>query len=74
MFVAVDKHQRFKFFISQTTSIRLELSSTNLKSRMLVISKLLNICSKCTLYDVSAGDGFGWSASQTWNCVVLHLK
>ena len=29
MFVAVDKHQRFKSFISQTTSLRLELSSTN---------------------------------------------
>jgi len=29
MFVTVDKHQRFKPFLSQTTSTRLELSSSN---------------------------------------------
>jgi len=29
MFVTVDKHQRFKSFISQTTSNRLKLSSRN---------------------------------------------
>jgi len=29
MFVTVDKHQRFKSFISQTTSARFELSSSN---------------------------------------------
>jgi len=29
MFVTVDKHQHFKSFISQTTFIRLELSSSN---------------------------------------------
>jgi len=31
MFVTVDKHQRFKSSISQTTSIRLELSSSYVK-------------------------------------------
>jgi len=29
IFVTVDKHQRFKSFISQTISIRLEHSSSN---------------------------------------------
>jgi len=29
MFVTVDKPERFKSFVSQTTSIRLELSSSN---------------------------------------------
>jgi len=29
IFVKVDKHERFKSFISQTTSIRLEHSSSN---------------------------------------------
>ena len=29
IFVTVEKHQRFKSFISQTTSVRLEHSSSN---------------------------------------------
>jgi len=29
MFVTVDKHQRFKLFISKTTSVKLELSSSD---------------------------------------------
>ena len=29
IFVTVDKHQRFKYFIRQTTSIRLEHLSSN---------------------------------------------
>jgi len=32
MFVTVDKDQRFKYFISQTTSISLEHSSNNVKT------------------------------------------
>jgi len=30
--VTVDKHQRFKYFINQTTSIRLEHSSSNVEN------------------------------------------
>jgi len=55
MFVTVDTHQRFKYFISQTTSIRLELSSSNEKSCVsTVISKELTISSKLQVTMFSA--------------------
>jgi len=34
MSLTVDKHQRFKSFISQTTSIRLEHSSSNAENSL----------------------------------------
>jgi len=51
MFVTVGTHQRFKSFISQTTSIRLQLSSSNAEKSCVstVISKLLTISSNCWL-------------------------
>jgi len=45
IFVTVDKYQRFKSFIRQTTSIRLEHASSNAENRLLVISKLPTISS-----------------------------
>jgi len=47
-FVTVDKHQSFKSFISQTTSIRLEHSPSNAEN-LLLISKFLTISSNCGL-------------------------
>jgi len=43
IFVTVDKHQRFKSFIS------LNIRPAMLKIRLLVISKLLTISSNCEL-------------------------
>jgi len=45
IFVTVDKHQRFKSFIRQTTSSGLNIRPATLKIRLLVISKLLIISS-----------------------------
>ena len=36
IFLTVDKHQRFKFFISQATPIRLEHSSSNAESSFVI--------------------------------------
>jgi len=47
--VTVDKHQRFKSFIRQTRSIRLEHCPATLKIRLLLISKLLTTYSYCRL-------------------------
>jgi len=46
VFVTVDKHQHFKYFISQRTSTvsGLNICPAMLKSRVLVISKLLTNC------------------------------
>jgi len=64
----VDKRQRFKYIITQTTSTvsGLNFRPATLKSRVLVISKLLTISSNCgsrcfQLCDLMA---FGSSASK----------
>jgi len=56
MFATVDTHQRFKSFISQTTSIRLEVSSSNAEKSCVstVISKMLAISSKLRVRMFSA--------------------
>ena len=56
MFVTVDTHQRFKSFISQTTSIRLELSSSHTEKSCVstVISKVLTTSSKLLVTMFSA--------------------
>jgi len=64
MFVAVDKHQRFKSFISQTTSIRLEHSSSNAEKSFASNFKAVDYFFKLG-YDVfSCVRTFGPSASQ----------
>jgi len=45
MFGTVDKHQYFKSFISEATSVRLEYWSNNAENSLLIISKLMAISS-----------------------------
>jgi len=40
IYVTVDKHQRFKSFISQTTSIRYEHSSSNAENSFVINFKI----------------------------------
>jgi len=70
MLVTGDKHQRFKYFISQTTSIRFEVWS----SRVLVISKLLTISSYRRLRCFQLCDGLWIVCNLELHCVAFYLK
>jgi len=49
IFVTIDKHQRFKSFIRQTTSIKLEHSSSNAENSFDGNFKMLTSSSNCGL-------------------------
>jgi len=63
IFVTVDKHQRFKSFISQTTSIRLEHSSSSAEKSFASNFKIADYFFNLRVTMILA-DAFGSSASQ----------
>jgi len=65
IFVTVEKHQRFKSFISQTTSIELEHSSSDIENSFVNNFEIADISSNCSLRS---------SASQHMLYVAFTLK
>ena len=49
IFVRVDKHKRFKSFIRQPTSVRLEHSFSNAENSFVSNFKIVDISSNCGL-------------------------
>jgi len=65
IFVAVDKHQGFKSLTVIRHLSGLNIRLATLKTRLLIISKLLTISSNC---------GLRSSASQHMHCAAFNLK
>ena len=58
MFVAINKHQRFKSFINQTTSIKLNYSSSNTEKSFVSNCKISDDIFQCGLRCFQLCDGF----------------
>ena len=74
IFVTVNKHQHFKSFTSQMTSIRLEHSSCNAEWSFVSNFKIADYFFNCGLRCFQLCDGHWIVCNSELHCVAFYLK